>query len=412
MNILVLAWDIPATTKMPGSPRLFNLCRALARRHRLTLLTLRSTPERYQWFMSDPVAIGTYSRIINLPERPPPTWWRRQVHRFLQQAHFATRYRNPGYHVTICREVRNTYQEDSCDVIFADGLPSAQYVADAGVAYPAVVDLHDSLTLLYSRAARAERRWSGKLALLAELRSIRRCESSLSRRFSAIVTNSEVDELFLRSLDRSGNFVTIPNGVDVEYFATQEGKSNATRLVFTGVMDYAPNEDAAVYFADAILPLVRARYPGVEFWIVGKDPTERVQALARARGVHVTGEVPDVRPYLENAGVFVCPLRFGAGVKNKILAALAMGKAVVATPVSLEGLDLQGDEHLLVASEPSEFAAQVIKLIEDPEMAVRLGRQGCARVKAAHSWERSGAQLEAILHGVAHKRMAPLGSAA
>jgi glycosyltransferase involved in cell wall biosynthesis len=181
-----------------------------------------------------------------------------------------------------------------------------------------------------------------------------------------------------------------------------EARSDMSKLVFTGIMDYGPNEDAAIYFCDAILPAIQERYPQVAFWVVGKHPTERVQMLAQRPGVHVTGGVPDVRPFLETAGIFVCPLRFGSGVKNKILAALAMGKGVVATRVSLEGLDLQEDEHVLAADEPGTFAAQVIKLIEDPGMAARLARNGQAFVRAEYSWERSATLLEGILRDAAN----------
>jgi len=139
--------------------------------------------------------------------------------------------------------------------------------------------------------------------------------------------------------------------------------------------------------------------------VVGKDPTEKVQLLAQRPGVHVTGGVPDVRPFLEAAGIFVCPLRFGAGVKNKILAALAMQKAVVATRVSLEGLDLREDKHVTAADDARTFAAQVIRLIEDPNMAARLGRNGQAYVRAEYSWERNAAQFEGILqYAVNHHR--------
>ena len=404
MNVMVLASDIPATTNMPGSPRLFSLSKGLSQHHDLTLVTLDHNQERYQSFLGDPMADGVYRDIINLPGPPKPTWWRKQVHRLRRETHFVTRYRSPEHHAELCRRICDTFRRGRFDVIFADGLIAAQYLVDTPWDCPAVIDLHDSLTLLYSRAVKTEPRWSRKLALLAETHSIERWERSLSRRFGTIITNSEVDERFLRSLDPSGNFVTIANGVDSEYFVPDDGKRDVMQLVFTGVMDYGPNEDSVVYFCDAILPLIQGRYPQAQFWIVGKDPTERVQLLAGRAGVHVTGGVPDVRPYLSAAGIFVCPLRFGAGVKNKVLAALAMGKAVVATGVSLEGLDLREDEHVIVADEPGVFAAQVIRLIEDPELAACLGRRGQALVKAAYSWERSGAQLDGILRGAAGPR--------
>ena len=129
--------------------------------------------------------------------------------------------------------------------------------------------------------------------------------------------------------------------------------------------------------------------------------------LAQRPGVHVTGGVPDMRPFLETAGVFVCPLRFGSGVKNKILAALAMQKAVVATRVSLEGLDLREDEHVIAADEPGTFAAQVIRLIEDPSLAARLGRNGQAFVRAKYSWESSATLLEGLLRNAMNHQLRP-----
>jgi sugar transferase (PEP-CTERM/EpsH1 system associated) len=409
MKIMVLTWDIPATTNMPGSPRLFSLCKNLSQNHRLTLVAFSHSQERYQAFLDDPVVHGVFEEIVILPDPPVPTWWRRQIHRLRQEAHFVTRYRSPGYHSEQCQRIRNFFVQGQFDVIYVDGLSMAQYVMGANLNCPAIIDLHDSLTLLYSRSMQAEQGWLRRLAHFAEMQSIRRWEKSLSCRFGAIITNSKVDEAFLRSLDSSGNIVTIGNGVDSEFFRPTDAAIDVSKLIFTGVMDYGPNEDAVIYFCDAILPLIQERHPEVHFWVVGKDPTEKVQTLAQRPGVHVTGGVPDIRPFLETAGIFVCPLRFGAGVKNKILAALAMQKAIVATRMSLEGFDLREGEHVIIADEPGTFAAQVIRLIEDAQTAARLGRNGQAFVRAEYSWESSATQLEGILrdlvvHAAARQR--------
>jgi sugar transferase (PEP-CTERM/EpsH1 system associated) len=405
MNILVLAWDIPATSNMPGSPRLFSLCRGLSQRHRLTLVAFSLRQERYQAFLDDPATPGIFEEIEILPKPPFPNWRRRQIHRLRQAPYFVTRHSSPEYHAEQCQRIRNIFVQGMFDVIYVDGLSMAQYVMDSNLECPAIIDLHDSLTLLYSRLMRAEQGWLRRLAHFAEMQSIGRWEKSLGRWFGAIITNSKVDEAFLRSLDSSGNIVTIGNGVDSEFFMPTDAGIDVSKLIFTGVMDYGPNEDAAIHFCDAVLPLIQKHDPRVQFWVVGKDPTERVQMLAQRPGVHVTGGVPDMRPFLETAGVFVCPLRFGSGVKNKILAALAMQKAVVATRVSLEGLDLREDEHVIAADEPGTFAAQVIRLIEDPSLAARLGRNGQAFVRAKYSWESSATLLEGLLrNAINHRR--------
>jgi glycosyltransferase involved in cell wall biosynthesis len=216
--------------------------------------------------------------------------------------------------------------------------------------------------------------------------------------FSVIIVNSEVDNSFLKKLDSSANTLTIGNGVDCEFFSPKDGdKDDISKLIFTGVMNYGPNEDAAIYFCEAILPRIQERFPHVEFWVVGQEPSEKVQGLGRRPGVHVTGSVPDMRPYLESAGIFVCPLRYGAGVKNKLLAALAMRKAVVATSLSMEGLGLRNNQDLLVADEPEQFAEKIVTLLENPDYAKGLGQSGQEFVRKKYSWESSSELLENAL---------------
>jgi len=399
VNILVLTFDVPATSNMPGSPRLFNLCRSLARQHRLTLVTLSRSQERYQTFVDDPLTAGVFERIISLPNPPAPRWWGTQVHRVRQEVHFATRSRNARYHAEQCRHVRDIFLEGGFDVFYVDGLVMAQYVMGTGLMRPAIIDLHDCMTLLFDRTTRMERNWLRKLALYLETRSMARCERSLSRVFSTIITNSPVDEVYLKGVAPAAHTLTIGNGVDTAFFSPAETEGDLRHLLFTGVMNYGPNEDAAIHFAESILPLIQQRQPEAQFWVVGKDPTAKVRQLSEHPGVHVTGGVPDVRPYLEQAGIFVCPVRYGSGVKNKLLAALAMQKPVVATRQSLDGLDLREQEDLLVADEPTEFAAKVVQLIEDPDHARRLASSGRAFVGDRYSWESSARTLEEVLLG-------------
>jgi glycosyltransferase involved in cell wall biosynthesis len=399
MKILVLAAEVPATTNLPGSPRLFSLCKVLSATHRLTLVTFANGLGRHRRFLDDPSAAGVFEDIVILPAPPEPRWWGQQLHRLRQEVHFATRLRNRRYLVETARRISSLVKDGGFDVLYADGLANAQYV-DESLPSPAVMDLHDCVTLLYARKTRAERDWVKKLQLYLETRSITRWEKTLSRGFQAIIVNSKVDESHLKALDPTANTLTIGNGVDGDFFRSTGGEGDFSKLVFTGVMDYGPNEDAALFFVQEILPLIQASHPAVQVSIVGKSPTERVQALAARPGVRVTGEVPDVRPFLEEAGVFVSPLRWGAGVKNKLLAALAMEKAVVATRTSIEGLDLQADVHLLVADEPADFAAKVARLIMDPIFARRLARAGHQRVTKTYSWQSSGRLLEETLLGL------------
>ena len=403
MKILVLAPDVPATSRMPGSPRLFNLSRELSRRHELLLLTPYSSQDRSQAFLNDPTTSDVFTRVEKLPDPPAARWWGQQWHRAHLAGHFETRYRQAEYHRSIRDQIRDLCIHEHIDMIYVDLLAMTQYV-DPRMNIPAIVDVHDSQTLLWRRMLNTERDWRKRLTAFSALLTAKRIEGRLGRIFDLIVTNSNVDEQVIRGLSTKPKSLTISNGVDMEYFAPDSISPEADKLVFTGVMGYTPNEDAAMYFAKDIFPLVKAKRPEVQFWIVGNKPSERVKALTAIAGIHVTGKVDDIRPYLRSAAVIVCPLRVGSGVKNKILAAMAMQKAIVATSISIEGLDLADGREVLLADEPQAFAEKVVRLLTDQKAAEQLGGNGLARVRGQYSWAAMGKELETAIQSVMASR--------
>jgi sugar transferase (PEP-CTERM/EpsH1 system associated) len=399
MRILVLAPDVPATSRMPGSPRLFNLCRELARRHELFLFTRCSSEERHRAFLEDPSTSGVFARVELLPEPPAPDWLGQQWHRARLAAYFETRYRQPQYHQSIRERLSEFCARERVDLVYVDILPMTQY-ADRSFGVPAIVDLHDSLTLLGRRTVGAARGLRERALARLGLLSMQRLERRLARTFDLAITNSVVDERVLREVCAGLRTLTIPNGVDMEYFRPDDTPEEGERIVFTGVMDYAPNEDAALHFAREIFPMVKAKRPRAEFWIVGSGPSAAVQALAGTGGIHVTGKVEDIRPYVRGAAVFVSPLRVGSGVKNKVLAAMAMGKAVVATPLSADGLDVADGREVALAQDPRAFADRVASLLADEAERRRLGENALACVRAKYSWRAMGEMLEGALRDV------------
>ncbi|HVQ13323.1 MAG TPA: glycosyltransferase, partial [Vicinamibacterales bacterium] len=195
----------------------------------------------------------------------------------------------------------------------------------------------------------------------------------------------------------------IPNGCDTAYWSRRGGE-RGQRIVFTGVLDYAPNADAARYLLSTIVPLVRQDIPNLEVIIAGRNPSPDVLALARqTTGVTVTGSVPDLRPYLESAAAFVAPLRFASGMQNKILEAMAMELPVVTTPVAAEGFKVDGDEEppLLVGRHAHELAAHITRVMRDPGTAQRLGAEGRRYVNQHCDWERSTHMLDELCRHVA-----------
>ena len=342
-------------------------------------------------------------RSEELPDPPAARWWGQQWHRVHLAGHFETRYRQAGYYRSICDRIRDLCIHERIDLIYVDLLAMTQYV-DPRMSVPAIVDVHDSQTLLWRRMMNTEQDWRKRLSAYSALITAKRIEGRLGRTFDLIVTNSNVDEQVIRGLSMKPKTLTITNGVDMDYFAPDSILPEGDKLVFTGVMGYAPNEDAVMYFAKDIFPLVKAKRPQAQFWIVGSGPSERVKALTGISGIHVTGKVDDIRPYVQSASVFVCPLRVGSGVKNKILAAMAMQKATVATSMSIEGLDLVDDREVLLADEPQAFADKVVRLLTDQKASQQLGCNGLARVQGHYSWAAMGSALETAIQSVMASR--------
>ena len=194
---------------------------------------------------------------------------------------------------------------------------------------------------------------------------------------------------------------TVPNGVDVDHFDPARRSPNpypphAQAIVFTGRMDYAPNQDAAEWFVRAVLPLIATRHPGVGFWIVGANPAPRVRRLAALPGVTVTGRVDDVRPYLAHAAVAVAPLRLARGVQNKVLEAMAMARPVVATSAATQALAVRPGHDLLVADDAPALAEAVLQALA-PAVGAALGTAARAYVVAAHRWEDALLPIDQLL---------------
>jgi polysaccharide biosynthesis protein PslH len=223
--------------------------------------------------------------------------------------------------------------------------------------------------------------------LRGEAARVRRFEASEYRRFGRVVVVSEADRDALREVDPTLPVSVIPNGVDARYFTPDpKAARDSSRIVFTGVMSYAPNVLAADFLAREVFPLVRAARPDARLAIVGRAPAPRVRALAELGGVEVTGEVEDLRPWLVGSGAYVCPMISGTGIKNKLLEAMACAAGCVVTPLALQGLRVTPGHELLVGTTAQQLADGVLRVLEDDACRERLGRAARRYVEHEHDW--------------------------
>jgi polysaccharide biosynthesis protein PslH len=199
----------------------------------------------------------------------------------------------------------------------------------------------------------------------------------------------------------------VPTGVDTAYFARAATAPRPHHLVFTGSMDWLPNEDGMLYFVREILPLIRHEEPSATLSIVGRAPTPAVTRLGAEYGIEVTGRVGDVRPHMAAGSVYVVPLRIGGGTRLKIFEAMAMGLPVVSTTVGAEGLPVAPGVHVLVADDAAGFAAAVVGLLRDFAERTRIGEAGRQLVAERYDWSAVFGHLEQALEAASARRPEP-----
>jgi hypothetical protein len=372
-----------------GTLRHFHFIRELGGRHDIVLMSLVGATHR----PADREALAAHVRRIetfasSARRRAFGPRVRSRLERFAGLGDPAAR--------ALRRAATRVIAEERPDVVLFSG-KRAEAAVSAFDRLPMVVDLCDA-TSLRLRGQVMTAAWPRRPQVALAWWTARRAERSLIGRATHLLFASRRDlEALVRSpdLDRC---TILPNGVDVSYWQ-RSGLRLGRDVVFTGRMDYAPNADAAMYLVRAIMPLVRTSLPDASVSIVGADPPPAVRGLASRSWVTVTGFVDDMRPHLEGAAVFACPLRFGAGIQNKVLEAMAMEVPVVTTSIAADGLRVDGPSPppLVVADDPAGFARHLVRALEHaasggpPDVAAR------AFVARNFDWATNAARLEAIL---------------
>jgi len=297
--------------------------------------------------------------------------------------------------------VRTLVADEGVDLCVADFLVAVPNIPGS-IRLPLVLFEHNVEYMIWRRLAALESGWRRAL-LEIEWRKYRRFERAACAKADLTVAVSEDDRRTLLALAPGIDCVAIPTGVDARYFTPGGRPEVRHRLVFTGSMDWHPNEDAILYFSDAILPLIRAQVPDVTVTVVGRHPSAHLRAVAERTGIVVTGTVDDVRPHIDEAAVYVVPLRAGGGTRLKIFEALAMGKAVVSTTVGAEGLGLTPDRDVSIADEPDAFARAVTVLLQDPSKRQALGQAGRLLVNTRYSWDQVAGHFDRCCQHVIDK---------
>jgi len=384
-----------------GKIRSYHILKELASRHEVTFFTFYGAHR--DDIHGDLERL--FARVVLVPlSLPAPRSFEEctayALNFFTSRPYNVAKYCRP----VVAERLSQLLRKEAYDVIVCD------FVIGAGVVpwefpVPRVLFAHNVEAMIWQRHYQVARNPVLKAVAWREYRTMAQAERIYATRADQVLTVSDADKDFFARFVDSRKISVIPTGVDIEYFQPSADDEDPGLLVFTGSMDWLPNEDAVFYCADQILPRVLRYVPEAKLLVVGRRPSQRLQALAgRSHALQITGQVEDIRPYMQSASVYVVPLRVGGGTRLKIFEAMATGKAVVSTSIGAEGLPVQHGENIMLADDPEEFARRVVELLRDPVQRRRVGHTGRRLVEQNYSWSSVSARFDTVLAGVANKR--------
>jgi polysaccharide biosynthesis protein PslH len=387
MHILWVKNELLHPLDKGGRIRTYEMLRRMRDHHRVTYLALddgSTTPEQRAR------ALEYCDDLVLVPwRRAPLRGWRRGL-AILRNVFSSLPFALAPYRSAAMKQAireRCTTGDDRADVVVCDFLVPALNVPD-GLPCPVVLFQHNVEAMIWERRNKVAGNPVMRLYMGEQWRRMRTVERAQCLRFDHVVAVSPEDAAVFREAYGVVRVSSVPTGVDTDFFRPSGTVSRKPgSIVFTGSMDWMPNEDGMVWFVEEILPRIERAIPEATLTIVGRNPTSRVKALADGRPrISVTGTVPDVRPYLEAASVVVVPLRVGGGTRIKIYEAMGMERAVVSTTIGAEGLDVRDGKHIVLADDPDAFADAVIGLLRSPERAADIGHASASHVRTHFGW--------------------------
>ncbi len=393
MRILLISRCPPWPLYLGDRLIVYHLAEELeARKHELDLLAFTNRPE-------DAQEIQQYDHLFNHvelfpePRRSQLSYLRRLL---LPQTRFPQRVEQ-SWSPEMWRAIEKQLAINQYDAIHLFGGIHVYEFYHALGGRKAIITPYESFSLYLRRMI--ENTKTRESYSLSPTRVNLRIQHQIARRFESfmftpyantvVVSERDCDELI--SINPKLRVRVIPNGVDTYQFRPRPVQ-RIPALLFVGNYEYAPNVDAAIRLATEVFPAVQAQVPQARLWLVGNAPTSEMRSLANEH-IRVTGRVPDVRPYLARASVFVSPLRLGAGIKNKILEALAMGCPVVGTPISLDGIAVR-DGQDAIAADGVAMTDAIVKLLEDETLRATLSTSGRKLIESRYSWDHVGQEYE------------------
>ena len=293
------------------------------------------------------------------------------------------------------KKVLKLISDENVSLIHSDTLGMIEPILDR-INTMKVLNHHDIESHKMYRRYVNEENLAKRLFFWNENRRLEKYEKRYCKRYDRNIVVSEIDYGRLNDIlgPSSENTVIVENGVDCDYFAFHPRLNSENELIFTGALDYYPNDKSMLFFCSDVWPILKEKYPALTFSIIGKNPSKSLLSLVKtSQDIKMLGYVEDVRPHIKRAKVFVCPIMEGGGTRIKILDAFSQGIPVVSTQVGAEGLEAVDGRHLMIADTPFGFVEKISDLLDNETLSSDISRHAREFVEEKYSYKHLGKKL-------------------
>jgi len=393
MNILFLSTENPFPPDHGHYIRTYNILKYIARHHNIYFLAFVKNEEDFKYVepirkicksadvFINPYDVSRYKFYLSL-----------MLNIFSPLPYIAQKY----YQKNMKQKMKEVLKENKIDIVHFDMLHLSRYRREIQN-IPTTLTEHNVESLRILSLLKNSKNLIFKTFMYLQYIKLKRFEKRICPNFDICVTVSEYDLKALKAISPSAKFVVVPNGVDTSYFAPDGFSHVPDSLIWVGGMNSMYNKEAVDFFVNEIFPLIEKEIPNVKFTVIGKSPTKKLLHLSKINGnVKAIGYVDDVRPYINSAAVYVASIKSGGGTKLKVLNALSMAKPVVTTSVGAEGIEVNDNEHLLIADDPELFAKKTVELLRNPEVAGKLGENGRNLMIEKYDWGIIGKKMNKV----------------
>lgn len=392
MKILFISYDFPYPPSGGSISRDYNLIKQLSKNHELYWINRTIRGEIKQEFKDEMKKYFKEMKIIEWNYDQSAAGLLESL--ITKTPYIISRFESQEMN----KIVSETIKGNNFDLILCDHIYLSQYIPDFITGKIPVIPNNEDCGFTYYKRMTENSGLARSLYAGSQWKKLLNYEIEVLKKYKVYITTSEKEKELISEHYNEAEIGVIENGVDTEYFTERERTDFNPNIVFTAWFKYYPNAVAAIDFVNKVFPIIKKEIPGIKFYIVGKEPPQKVKDLERTEGVVVTGFVDDVREYLANADAAVIPLQIGGGTRLKILEAMSMKIPVVSTVLGAEGLKVEDGKNILIVRNGDEFALKVLEVIQNKNLSKQLADNGRILMEKEYDWNKIGVRLNDFIN--------------